>query len=699
MKTSSSIICAVCIAALALLSSSCTKSGIQPNPNPDTDISKSLKLAPYENCEQMEREIKEMLTGEMEKNADGLTNLCRYEGDMWPLEPIPVQENGDEAYSSPGATRTNLQEIGVDEADLIKTDGKYAYAITGDKVLITRVWPFAEFGKSSEIVPSGMPLGLYLWEDYLIILSGVDTLGPDQVGCASPEALSMGCVIPDYRATTIEEVYDISNPSKPTLVKKNTYSGKLLQSRRIKSNLYLIQSDRGVAYPNFSYDLGIDYEDLPACSESGESTPTGAMLDAIERIKEENRKLIESLSIEDLLPALSGGTGLECTDILHSESAVGASLLSIHTDLFNSATASPSKIAMLSNGGTVYASKNAIYVTSSKVQYGWWTMPSYEFEDSTVIHRFALESGMPEYSASAEISGHLLDNGFAGSRYSMDFSMAQFAISEHEGYLRIATTVDSYSEAEAIRDNRVVVLDIKDSKLAKVGEVKGMGLGEKIHAVRFIGDMAYVVTFKKTDPLYVVDISDPFVPHVAGELHIPGFSTYLHPLDQNHLIGLGFGADDMGDFAWTQGLKLSLFDVSDPANPAEIGNREIGSRGSYSPAVEEHHAFTLESERGMLALPVDLYEGGTGGSDYGNYDFSGVILLKVDTTGTFSTLGSIKINQGTGESPNWWDRPPNMVKRTVIIGDGIEDGILTLTTEGIMLNLIDDGMSLVGNVN
>jgi len=691
-----------------LVIAACTQGGNFTKP-PDPTLNKSLTLVSFGSCSELESEIKAMLTGEMEKNADGLKKYCRYqyEGGSTP-DRTPVVNDSQGEDNSADATGTNLQEEGVDEADLIKTDGRYAYAIVGSEVKIVRIAPFTEFGLISKITPLESPTGIYLADGKLIVLSsgapGFDSFAPVGVVCAANS--TSGCIPPPLRPEVIEEIYDVSDPLNPKLIRRESYAGVLLDSRRIGARLYLIISENGIVYPLLDYDLGIDYDQLPVCPDSGESTPTNQMLNAIENIKEKNRLLIQSLSLSDLMPSVGEGREHACTEIMRSESAVGTQLLTVLSDKLDET--SQSKMTILSNGGTVYASKGAIYVTATSMPYGWWglSVSLDEFKDATVVHRFSLDQGNLSYSGSAEVEGHLLDNNYVGFRYSTRFSMAQFAMSEYDGYLRIATTrtvsdngggSGAIAPVQFIRDNRVFVLDANSPSLERVGEVGQIAADEWIHAVRFIGNRGYVVTFKKTDPLFVIDLSEPQSPKVVGELKVPGFSTYLHPFDDGYLIGLGFYVDDMGSFAWTQGLKLSLFDVTNPSSPSEIGYREIGSRGSYSAAVEEHHAFTLDKNRGMLALPVDIYEGGTGESDFGTHAYSGVLLLKADLSGNFDTIGKI-VFETYDNNDDMWARLSNDVLRTVIIGDEENSGVVTLTKFGVQLNRIDQTMSLVGSV-
>lgn len=644
---------------------------------------KGISLAAFAGCDEMLREIKDALIGEMEANADGLKESCRYVyhggGGTWdaPTVGSPADGETEASQESASATGTNVQEEGVDEADLIKTDGQTAFAVVGNRIRVVRVWPFGQFGELSLIQPKGTPVGMYLSDGRLVVISTMSS--------------SAG-------ATVIEEVYDVASPAKPVLVGTKSYPGSLLDSRRIGTKLHLVITN-DIVRPDLEYELGIPYEALPECDSSGESNSTQQILDAVERIKGENRAVIEALSLRNLLPVTGDASFGGCGSVSRSAASSGFSLLTIFTDDLAATQGAPSSISILGEGGTVYASRGSIAIATGVAPFGWWSFEETDFEDATVVHRFALDTEMPLYSGSGKVDGHLVRNDYVGARGSERFSMAQFAMSEYGGMLRIATTVGEVWGG-ATSDSRVSVLDAASASLGKVGEVTGLGRGEKIHAVRFIGERAYIVTFKKTDPLYVVDLSDPAAPAVAGELKVPGFSTYLHPFDETHIIGLGFDADDEGGFAWTKGLKLALFDIADPANPKEVGHREIGTRGSYSPAVEEHHAFTLDRGRGMIALPVDIYEGGGDDGLYGTFSYAGVMLLKADATGTFSDMGKIVTTAADPESDPYGGMMYHSadVLRTVIIGDASTGGVITLTASKIQVNRIDAAMTPVGTV-
>ena len=684
------------LAVAGLLLAGCSKAATSGIPDPVTN--KFLELRSFASCEELESEVRELLLGQVHQEAQEMLARCRWEGDY----PVLAPDGGDREVQSSqegvGVTATNVQEEGVDEADLIKSDGAITAAILGGKVVIAKSWPLDQFGELARITPAAEPVGLYLVGGRLIVLSQRG----DPYGNGGPIPLLAGVAGDDSPAggveepEVIEEVYDLTDPTQPQRVKQQGYSGSLLSSRRIGAVLYVVLSDEGVVMPQFDHDIGIDYEDLPECPEQGVSEPNDELREEVAAFEERGRAAIESASLAWLMPNVGMQGSVACSEIARSNEAAGTRLLAIAADRYEETDAVPAMSGLLGSGGTVYVSTGSLYIASENMPWSWWTVPEGSWTESSVLHRFAIEGDAVAYAGSIIIDGRLLDNFYAGSRYSQRFSMASFAMSEYQGYLRVATTAESSSGEGWQIDSRVQVIALSGGSLAKVGEVSGIGRGENIRAVRFLKDRGYVVTFEKTDPLFVVDLSSPTAPAVTGELQVPGFSTYLHPLAEGQLIGLGFDAEEADGFAWTQGLKLALFDVSDPAAPAEKGHRELGGRGSYSPAVEEHHAFTLDRGRGLIALPVDLYEGGSGGA-YGTLTFSGVLLLRADDGGAFATAGEIEIEPLSGDLEPW-AYPSTAVLRTAIVGDDAEAAVITLGDGQLRVNRIDAQMSEVGRI-
>ncbi|HSJ73456.1 MAG TPA: beta-propeller domain-containing protein, partial [Miltoncostaeaceae bacterium] len=252
--------------------------------------------------------------------------------------------------------------------------------------------------------------------------------------------------------------------------------------------------------------------------------------------------------------------------------------------------------AILTDGDLVYASPTAMYVATAR-----WADPGLAAADepprgTTLIHKLdTSDPARTTHLASGAVHGYLLD---------------QFSMSEHGGYLRVAATEEPAwwsPEGGDASESSVAVLAEREGRLAPVGRVGGLGRGERIFAVRFIGDRGYVVTFRQTDPLYALDLSDPARPAVRGALKIPGFSSYLHPVDESTLVGIGQAADGAGR---TLGAQVSLFDVSDLSAPRRIAQRALD--GDWSEAESDHHAVLWWPATRLLALPVASYDGGGG---------------------------------------------------------------------------------------
>lgn len=626
-------------------------------PRPGPDIGKAIELTPFRDCSDLREVVKSLLKEKLEDEIAAVRAMCvsipRYtpEGGE---NSQPSSADAAGTSDAPQVTGTNLQEAGVDEADLIKSDGTHTYAIIGNKVKIGRIWPLSDFGEVSTIEPKAPPRGLYLFGSRLVVVSqAVDS-------------------------KVFVQAFDVTDPKSPVLVEETEYAGTIIDSRMLSSILYLVVTST-LNLPQLDQPIG--WEILSDCQNAGGPTPK--LEEALGKMREDGLEMIEAIDVGDILP-VSDASDEFCRNTYRNEVGLGSNLVTIVSNDISEKKGATGTSTIMGDGGHVYVSREGLYVASPYADD--------EISDATIIHRFNL-GGLPSYFGSRAIYGHLMDNMYVGARGSSRFSMAQFAMSEDDGFLRVATTKGH--EWTGSSENFVTILDVNSSAMEVVGEVGNMGRGERIYAVRFIGKKGYVVTFKKVDPLYVLDLAEPTFPKIAGELKTPGFSTYLHPLDDGHLIGLGFNADDQGSFAWTQGLKVSVFDVGNPVRPSEVGNLLLGTRGSYSAAIEEHHAFTFDPERMLLALPVDIYDGGGGGSDAGSFQYSGVVLVKIDPEEVPFEIGHVVIDN-TGQDYGQWK--PATVLRTVIVGNEMEAGLITLTLSGLQLNRIDGTMSKLGEV-
>jgi inhibitor of cysteine peptidase len=304
--------------------------------------------------------------------------------------------------------------------------------------------------------------------------------------------------------------------------------------------------------------------------------------------------------------------------------------------------------AYLGAGQNIYASQQNLYVAVTRYQPPE-ILPMTEIRggsavaaksvaapansQNTVIYKFSLDNGNTTYISRGEVPGTLLN---------------QFSMDEQGKHFRVATTKgDVWRNDENTSKNNVYVLD---EMLNITGRVEDMAPGEKIYSVRFLGDRAYVVTFKTVDPLFVLDLKDPTRPRILGALKIPGYSDYLHPYDENHIIGFGKDTVEMKGNAYYQGMKMAMFDVSDVSHPKQMFVETIGDRGTDSELLRNHKALLFSREKNLLAFPVTVMEvkddgtAGNGGKDalaYGQFAFQGAYVYSIDMAKGFLLRGKI----------------------------------------------------------
>jgi uncharacterized secreted protein with C-terminal beta-propeller domain len=293
--------------------------------------------------------------------------------------------------------------------------------------------------------------------------------------------------------------------------------------------------------------------------------------------------------------------------------------------------------SVMTDADTVYASPTSLYVTSDR-----WTEPEANAPPTvqqTAIHRFDIsKSGETAYAASGSVAGELLN---------------QFSLSEYDGRLRVATTTGPTPPDSAVpppSQSYVSVLEQRGAGLVTVGRVGSLGDGERIYAVRFIGDRGYVVTFRQTDPLYTLDLSDPTAPAVRGEIKMQGYSAYLHPIGDDLLLGIGQAATEFGR---RQGTQLSVFDVSDPADPRRL--QALHLPDSYSDAEDDHLAFLWWPQTKLAVMPQSIWS-----TQPGELGFQGAIGYRVGRQG-IEEVG--RASHTSAEYP-WMGG----VRRSVVVG-------------------------------
>ncbi len=485
-----------------------------------------------------------------------------------PAQAQAAPSGGDDGAGGPDFSGTNVQVVGVDEPDVVKTDGRRIILVKSGTLTVVDV-------TGAEPAVTGRVLLGERWGGELLLHGDRVLVIDNHYGTIRPLAADLRGGRYSRDIVVIDEILLDGTPRRGRSLQ---VEGRYVSSRSIDGTARVVI----VSYPN---ELGFVYPRNPA----GEPIAADA-----------NRKVVAQSTLEDWLPdyrvvssegsVTEEGQILACDRVYVPSQFSGFGSLAVLTfDLAESLTLGDGA-ATFAAGETIYASHHNLYVATNT----WLPQPFFDDDDwlrnidqryRTSIHKFSLTPGGPAvYEASGSVKGHLLN---------------QFSLHEYDGHLFVAVTNGSPWRANRQSENLIFALTQQDEVLAVVGSVGDMGRGERIYSVRYIGDRAYVVTFRQVDPLYVVDLADPTAPAVLGELKIPGYSAYLHPVGDGLLVGVGRDADEDGRI---QGFKVSLFDVSDPAKPAEIDTWTLAN--ARSGVERDHRAFLWWAPEQLMVVPV-----------------------------------------------------------------------------------------------
>jgi hypothetical protein len=445
---------------------------------------------------------------------------------------------------------------------------------------------------------------------------------------------------------------DVTNPESPQLVRETFIEGDFLDARMVDNRVHLITSS-----PIESNHQG----DIPPSADDPTINNAAAFFPHY-----------FTRSGQDGSATGSSAPVCTCENTFYPTIPRGLNLLTLFTlDLGDPETEMKS-VSIIGDPGQIYGSGESIYIASSADHlWMWWSIDvagEKEVRETTVLHRFDIQGSSPVYAASGEVPGSVLN---------------QFSMSEHEGLFRLATTEGGWWSD--VISNRVFLLRQEEDRLQEISRLENLGKpGERIFAVRFLGHRGYVVTFEQVDPLYVLDLADPEAPRVTGELEVPGFSTYLHPAGEEMLLAVG---RDGGQ------VNLSLFDVSDPADPKLVHRLATGLY-SWSEAEYEHKAFTYFAGRGILAVPITAWIENSADSEQGTM-FNGLHLYGVNLSASqndaFSLLGTVDhASFYLDEEQDYWFFPAS-VRRSFFIGD--PDGgdfLYSVSDRGMKINALAD---------
>lgn len=689
------------------------------------------------------------------------------------------------AAPAPSYSNTNVQVQGVDEADIVKTDGKYIYTVSNGKLNITLAYPASEaklvsstdlkkvypqemfvqantllvFGSSYEqiklppqtepveggqTVPGSQPTQVVEQNTATITTTITDTNtkpapAENSEQAQTTDASSRIAVrpigaggdyfpYPQYYSKNLAAalLFDISDKENPKLERSLEFEGSYLSSRMIGDKVYFVIN----SYPNY-------YAMQNKESKVEDILPTFRERNSGEIIAKDIEKA--SAELKPIAP---------CSEIAYFPPMQAQSFVTLAGLSMSDLGSNVEKQTIVGSGQNVYASNNNLYIAEVQYNYavaynngsigvavkgiaeqvgtaivdtvtgndssGGTTEPANEFpnpnapqptdqntgivtpepiipepvpgpepkpilpqpapvEDTqkTIIHKFSLSDGKIEYLGNMEAKGTILN---------------QFSMDEFNEHFRIATTIQKWSAwntttgSKNLSTNNVYVFD---ENFKQVGMLEDLAPGETIYSARFAGERAYLVTFERIDPFFVIDLSSPENPKVLGSLKIPGYSNYLHPLDATHVLGVGKEAIDASfepGFAWYLGMKMAIFDVTDPTNPIELHKITIGDRGTDSAALYDHKAFLYDAEKHLLVLPIALYEIDDSvknqyGSlpdnwpQYGVFKYQGAFVYNLTIENGFKEIGRITHNtpEEIQKMGYWYYGYGNEVKRSLYI--------------------------------
>lgn len=626
-------------------------------------------------------------------------------------------------------SKTNVQVEGVDEADIVKTDGKRIFTTDGQNVVITDAYP-PESAKISSVIEVNQSIGgIYINNGKLIVFGSVRYAYPE-----FGETVERKLIAPIFfNPKSFIYVYDTSSLELKTNI---TFDGYLVNSRMVGDYVYAISnspingdiklpviiandvkdnilpeevfhfSDPDSSY-QFTEIISINVNQNSLKSKTVLTGSTSAIYSSMENIYLTSQKYFDYAGFqkrafdEILMPSLPSSVRAEIR-----------SLEGEQWEIEQRANEIVQKYAETLDGKQAWEKEyqdkyNALYTAMMKDS------------QKTIINKFSISGGKIDFRARGDVPGYIL-NQFSMDEFNDNFRIAtttnnfnfrgavfeviqssaptgraiasldlqpdaDISIVVEENGLKIETSSSQFGEGVSTDANEKVSVPVEpvakepdsynhlfvlNKNLEIVGRLENLAPDERIYSARFIGDRAYMVTFRQVDPLFVIDVSSPSEPKILGELKIPGFSDYIHPYDESHIIGIGKEVEG----TLTQGVKLGLFDVSDPTNPREVSKYEIGKRGTHSEALYDHKAFLFSKTKGLLVLPILLSEG-----DY-RYAWQGAYVFDVSTSG-FSLKGRIThIPENFSEYAFYG---PYSVKRSLYIDNylyTISDNLIKIST-------------------
>jgi inhibitor of cysteine peptidase len=517
--------------------------------------------------------------------------------------------------SGPEYSATNIQVAGVDEADLVKTDGEYMYVVSGNNLTILKAYPAENATILCQTSLNGTLRGIFINGDKLAVFGEsyyyqpveayyvanttirteeTTTLSPLKVQVFPYQSYATG-------SETFIKVYNMSDRANPFLTRDIVVNGTYFSSRMIGDHAYVVTSQ-----PTLWRDSRVILPTIISLNETKTIQPNEIYYSNIS----DNAYAFTTI--------VSINLKLDDSEPLH-------------------------KTFLLGSASCMYVSLSNIYITMPKQQ---------NFETSwiegTLIHRVRMQDGEIECEASSRVPGRVLN---------------QFSMDEYGEYFRIATTKGWVWSTETPSQNNLYVLNMN---LSIVGKLENLAPTEEIYSARFMGDRCYLVTYRQVDPFFAIDLQNPYDPKVLGKLKIPGYSSYLHPYDENHIIGIG---KDEGK------VKISLFNVSNVSAPNEARKYTI-AKWSDSLALGDHKAFLFDKSKNLLVMPITVYQ---------DYAWQGAYVFNLSIEEEIVLRGQITHMENIADKAGLYYYSPNYVKRTLYIGNVL----YTISESKIKMNKLE----------
>ena len=627
-------------------------------------------------------------------------------------------------------SQTNVQVVGVDEPDIVKNDDRYIYTVAGQALVIVDAYPAANASVIFKTDLSDTPRNLFVTGDRLVLFtvgSGGSAVSGVSPAPAIGKEIAPAPPVRRYSPATHVVIYDITDRRSPRVMKDYSVDGEYLDARMINSSVYLVTQEqiypysndpiivpalregaRTVVQPDVWYfdnpDQQYTFTTITALdAKSGNqkdaqtyllgsgnilSVSTEAIYVTYQKyrpvvyplqggiVQPEPASVTGSADSRGSLSPIAGSSESSAGSIGDSSGVSTSSGVTRGTSSGSPGTPSsilPAAVAPIpSDFNTLSDEQRQTILNSLRAAEQGAIRAQEADQTTTVIHKIAIRDGLITYQAKGEVPGMVKN---------------QFSMDEYNSTLRVATTSRVSTRSGQYTYNNVVVLN---ERMEQVGELTHIAEQETIYATRFIGDRLYMVTFRRVDPFFAIDLSTPEKPKILGELKVSGYSDYLHPYDGTHIIGIGkeTAASDWGGVS-TSGVKIALFDVSDVASPKQVDTVQIGDAGSDSAALTDHHAFLFNKSRNLLVVPVramstvQVREGGY----YNNRQqvWYGVYVFSLTPQTGFVLKGMVQ--HGAGDSGySYYGSSPFGAKRSLFIGDVL----YTISSRQIKANPLDN---------